>query len=334
MPGTPCLAIEAMTLPRIFPLSTAFLLPVLVACGSAPGDDAASSSEAIKPCLLDDTCAAGGGKGGPVGEAPPPSHGGGGVGGGGGGGGGGGLGGIGGNPSVLDVQKTLWPNVADSFQIDGANFGGSPGQVRIYGNFLSTTSITLSVTSWSESTIQAYLGTDIGGFLEQDAQLTVLDVYGYESNKTQVHLVPNYATIDIDASAFTLQRCNSNANTTNTCGANGPASVGGHHLQAIPNGWCGPSDCTPSASGDDYYALPPLKNGWVYVGYHWTDPYGVYKRLENSGFTSGADAMVLDVAWGTHYAVVDATARHVAPTGDMHYSLSIQIEGPAGVPYR
>lgn len=293
------------------------------ACAAPTGDGSASGTEAVtkKRCdpEVDDDC---------IGstERPPPSHGGSA------GGTGGGYGGAPNPPTVMSVDdETQMPSWPYALELDGYNFGIGQGQVRVYGSFPHASYVAMPILDWSDSKVRTD-SIPIDGWVEQDAQVSLVSAYGLESGKTTVHIYPRIVSQIAPASLFSFAPCSPRATGSNTCGAVSATNVGAMHVQKIDS--CGNYECYPGMYGTDYIALPALANGWRYVNYQFGPSQGVARGLWD-GWSPGSDTMVVQVQWSTSQLVADYTSRRwPLPTTDaaMKYELFFWLEGPAGVP--
>jgi len=215
---------------------------------------------------------------------------------------------------------------ADPVLITGSGFGNTKGQVHfmVSGGPPVKDDTASQIDYWSDTQILAHVPLE-SGIQGYNGQAYVKNANG-SSQLVLFQFVPQLHYVSIDLSIESVitdgggQYRYAPAGTCRLLGLNGPIDPGAcvdHSVTADPG-----SAFTWHSNDDQFFPYLKLKGGWITESIDLRTDSGPGGGAYLAETRQGTDSPFAKVHWW------------VNPLGEMKYSLSITIRGPAGVPYR
>jgi hypothetical protein len=208
--------------------------------------------------------------------------------------------------------RDIRPN--QRYMINGCGFGSQKGQVRLLGKQF-TTDMIFDIIDWKDNAITIKLPT-VTKAPDQMAEVVLtkplLNSGGKESNK---HQIPFYALREVKEllSADVGYRCGPGAGTRG-CRVSAASTMSAEHA-------AGSTRKTPLVGVDK--VMFRLLNGWTLKGVkNWAPHAGGGKIDYPKGVKKGTNAGIVEVQYS------------VSPGKSVNYYLTLEIQGPKGLPYK
>lgn len=232
-------------------------------------------------------------------------------------------------PTLTGIEGSTQLKPGATVTVDGSNFGSEQGflcmrwsQVLVQNLFTQNGQLCLGIVSWSDTRVTARVSPDITGVADQPATLRLSQggANGVTSSPLSVGFVAARETVRLtDQPANLSISCSQEAGSINDCSATQATHI---------NHWY-----NSGSDGTDTYALT-LANGWTFDSVTMTQEDVCLADICVGGNWRGGASLASDPpAKGAVSGTVAVHWTADAAAGRVRYDLTINLNGPKGVPF-
>ncbi len=203
-----------------------------------------------------------------------------------------------------------------TFRLRGFNFGNEPGIIRLVGNFPGG-EVVLDNLEWTSTLVSGKVPM-IRGVMDQEVSIQVETLGGWQSNTDfTCSFKPTREKKLLADGYWVLVDPGNNVKIGDYFKRVDPGhgNIIVQHRVDHNFGYLG------SVGVDKVIMTAPLINGWRFTGMSWSEFNDAGGTIHSvTGFDKNAKQLTIEVHWETERV------------GIVHWSMSIEVEGPAGIP--